>query len=446
MGYYRIRTCGMDNKRLWNMCAYHGVDIWDLEFGKESYFLSVSKKDLGVFSELVKKTDVKYSVESEHGFPHMVDRFRKNLTFFLGLLTALGLMTGLSQFVWSIQIVGNTGYGDEELLRFMKIQNVVHGMWKQKVACSELAASLREYFPNITWVTVKIEGTNLVVEMKENILDSDRLSVDEESADENADENGEEIQKEVSGENKNYDSQEDKTGEPGNLVAEKDGVIVQMITRSGVPLVTPGMECKKGDVLVEGVVPIYNDSKEVVRYEYVDADADISIQTTYAYYDEFDRNYEKAVYEHSEYSYFLQAGKWRFGKAAEDDKTVEDKEMDGEGKTSETGTKQIKESHQLTLTDTFLLPVYYGTEEERVYQITDSVYTEEECENLANTRLNRFLSDLEKKGVQIYENNVKIVMTDAKCMIKGEIVVVESAFRKETFSPETYLTVQSQEE
>ena len=121
------------------MCAYHGVDIRNLEFREESYFLSISKKNLGVFTELVKKTDVKYELVSEHGFPYLLDRFRNNITFFLGIGAALGLMIGLSQFIWSIQIVGNTGYGDEELLRFMKTRNVAHGMWKQKVACSELA-------------------------------------------------------------------------------------------------------------------------------------------------------------------------------------------------------------------------------------------------------------------------------------------------------------------
>ena len=413
------------------MCAYHGVDIWNLEFRDESYFLSISKKNLGVFTELVKKTDVKYELVSEHGFPYLLERFRKNITFFLGIGAALGLMIGLSQFIWSIQIVGNTGYGDEELLRFMKTRNVAHGMWKQKVACSELAASLREYFPNITWVTVKIQGTNLVVEMKENILDSDRLSSETESADES----GNQAQSQVSEDDGDPDAQTDAAEVPSNLVAEKDGVIVQMITRSGVPLVTPGTECKKGDVLVEGVVPIYNDSKEVVRYEYVEADADISIQTTYAYYDEFDRNYENAVYDHSEFRYFLQVGKWKIGKSAE--KAAEDENL---------SKMELGEYHQLTLTDTFLLPVYYGTEEERIYQIRDAVYTEEECEDLANARLNRFLSDLEKKGVQIYENNVKIVMSDAKCIIKGEILVVERAFRKEPFSPGAYLTAQLQEE
>lgn len=69
------------------MCAYHGVDIWNLEFREESYFLSISKKNLGVFTELVKKTDVKYELVSEHGFPYLLERFRKNITFFweLGL-------------------------------------------------------------------------------------------------------------------------------------------------------------------------------------------------------------------------------------------------------------------------------------------------------------------------------------------------------------------------
>ena len=41
-----------------------------------------------------------------------------------------------------------------------------------------------------------------------------------------------------------------------DLAAPKDGMVVSIVTRSGVPLVSAGMEVKKGDILVEGGVPI----------------------------------------------------------------------------------------------------------------------------------------------------------------------------------------------
>lgn len=401
LGYYRVDASGEDIKRLWNMCAFHGIDIWDLRVGDHSYFFSFSIKDLTVFDELVRKTDVTYKIILEAGIPSLIGKIRRNWSFFSGALLAIGIMFLLSQFVWSIRIEGNTGYGEEELLRFLREQDVTHGMRKNKIICSDLAASLREQFPNITWVTAKIEGTNLIIDMKENILDHD-------------------LEKYTKG------------AAPANLIAEKDGVIVKMITRTGTPLVTPGMSCKKGDVLVEGVVPIYNDSQEIVRYEYVVADADVEIQCSYFYFDEFSRNYVEKVYQESKNSAFLQIFGWRMGEP--------DKKQDGKEK------RKVREYHQLRFTDTFLLPVYYGKEEQRFYKKTDRYYAEESAKILAEKHLSLFLENLEKKGVQIYENNVKIEMTDAKCITKGEVVVVEKTGKQSAFSPGELLTAQQPQE
>ena len=59
-----------------------------------------------------------------------------------------------------------------------------------------------------------------------------------------------------------------KEGEGMDLVAEKEGEVVSIITRSGIPRVTAGMKVNKGDILVEGGVPIYNDDGTVKRYDY----------------------------------------------------------------------------------------------------------------------------------------------------------------------------------
>lgn len=48
-----------------------------------------------------------------------------------------------------------------------------------------------------------------------------------------------------------------------------------MVTRQGTPLVRAGDEIKKGQELVSGIVDITDDSQEVIRYAYVQADADI---------------------------------------------------------------------------------------------------------------------------------------------------------------------------
>ena len=65
-----------------------------------------------------------------------------------------------------------------------------------------------------------------------------------------------------------------------------------MITRSGLPRKKVGDLCKKGEILVSGILELKDDSQEVVKYEAVHADADIYIKRQKAYYHEIPMIYE----------------------------------------------------------------------------------------------------------------------------------------------------------
>ena len=41
-------------------------------------------------------------------------------------------------------------------------------MKKKKINCEELEAGMREAFPQITWVSARVSGTRLVIQIKEN--------------------------------------------------------------------------------------------------------------------------------------------------------------------------------------------------------------------------------------------------------------------------------------
>ena len=47
-------------------------------------------------------------------------------------------------------------------------------------------------------------------------------------------------------------------------MAERDGEIIKMITRSGLPRKKVGDLCKKGEILVSGILELKDDSQEVV--------------------------------------------------------------------------------------------------------------------------------------------------------------------------------------
>lgn len=63
------------------------------------------------------------------------------------------------QWKYKKQYSGNTEISEKE--------EIVHGMSKKKVNCTQLAASVRKDFPDITWVSARITGCKLILDIKE---------------------------------------------------------------------------------------------------------------------------------------------------------------------------------------------------------------------------------------------------------------------------------------
>lgn len=384
-GYLKLRLTGRMPERFLNLCAANRIIIWNLLYDdKNSYLLTMSIQDFRKLQPLCRKTGCKLHIVEKHGLPFFFYNNRKRKGFFIGFLLFAGLLYLLSCFIWNIHIDGNHANSTFTILAFLEQKGVHHGIWKNDVVCQDISAEVRQAFPNITWVSTKIEGTRLLVEIKENV---DGYKVKE---------------------------PEQKDLNPCNLTATKAGEVVKIITRSGIPKATEGTVCEKGDILVSGEIPIINDAGETIRYDYVHADSDIYLKTQYYYYKEFKRKYTHREYEEEiKTAPFLEAGNYRL-----------DLKLP---KKREALAVSYENRHQLFLTENFALPIYYGTTTSREYREHDQIYTEEECRNIAEKQLRQYQDELKKMGVQISENNVKIKITGTKCIAKGELVVIEQA-------------------
>ena len=174
----------------------------------------------------------------------------------------------MSGFIWAIEVEGNYFVTTDVFYDFFMENGFEVGMKKKDVDIERLEKAIRTKFEIVTWTSAQIDGTRLLIQVKEN----DLISVEE---------------------RRDFA----KEGEGMDLVAEKEGEVVSIITRSGIPRVTAGMKVNKGDILVEGGVPIYNDDGTVKRYDYCVADADIMLRCVYEL-----EEILKEKYEHKQYT------------------------------------------------------------------------------------------------------------------------------------------------
>lgn len=418
-GYVKIKVYGYSPERFLNLCSNHQVLIWDLkscnssslggdgqnskylstDSGGNAYEMYMSVKGFRKLRPIVRKTKTRVLIMEKCGMPFLLHRYRKRKMFFVGVVLCSVIIYLFSLFVWDIQFKGNSARTSEVLVKFLEENNLRHGMLKSDIDCEAVETMIRNEFDDIIWTSVEIKGTRLIVYVQESL--------------------------------KIENTGETNSDVPTDLCAKRDGTIESIITRSGTPLVSVGDAVSAGAVLVSGRIDIIGDNGEVVNYQYCSSDADIYIRTTYPYEETFSLVYtDKKYIGEPEASYYVKtfSRKWNLD-MSRDDKGV--------------AYEEVSEEKQLHLWNNFYLPFYWGSVTKRFYENVDKTYTKQQAEALANQNLNQFCEDLQKKGVQIIENNVTINVNEKICVVSGSVVVVEKTGESR---PTEILQVQPQEE
>ena len=237
-GYVKIRIKGYSPERFLNLCSHHQIDIWGLQPCKNSYEMYVKLKDFRKIRPIVRKTRTKVVLVERFGMPFFLTRCQSRTWFLAGAVLCILLLMFYTSFIWDIHFEGNEKWTDEVLLQFLEQEKITPAMPKGKVDCADIVRKIRQKYDDIVWVSASIDGSRLKIQIKEN------------------EDTFQEVQKEE---------------KPCDLIAEQDGVITKMVTRSGVPMVHVGDQVKKGDILVSGRIEVCNDAKEVVEYQYEQA-------------------------------------------------------------------------------------------------------------------------------------------------------------------------------
>ena len=170
-GYVRVRIYGEQTERFLNLCRAHEIRISDLR--KESDLSLTGCLQIRDFFRLApihRKTKVKIHILEKHGLPFFFYRSKKRKAFFIGIFACALILFGLSGRVWEIDVSGNARNSTQEILDFLKEEGIVHGIQRSKISCSAIATTIRENYNDITWVSARIEGTCLVITVKEGIF------------------------------------------------------------------------------------------------------------------------------------------------------------------------------------------------------------------------------------------------------------------------------------
>ncbi len=383
-GYLAIKVVGFSPERFMNLCSNHHLFLWDIVNHGDYYTMNISLKNFYKLKGFTRKTGTRVVITQRYGLPFLSVRMWRRKIFIAGLVGSLLFWLWMAGFIWAVEVEGNFFITTDMFQDFLVENGIRTGMNKKEVDIEKLEEAIRTKFDIVTWTSAKIEGTKLLIQVRENDL----------------------IQMEAG----NADAAETEQGM--DLTANKDGVVVSMVTRSGVPLVHIGDEVKKGDILVEGAVPIYQDDGTVKRYEYCVADADIMLQCVYSLKEEIMEKHEEKHFTGKEKKQFFII----FG--------TKEIKMPLLGKKFDQ-CDMIEEKKQLKIFRNYYLPVYIGSNQYREYKVEEQIYTKEQVKVLFEEKLQKFIETLQEKGVQIIEKNVTIKKASGKWKMNADFLAQE---------------------
>lgn len=380
-GYVRICIIGNSYDRFLNLCAYHDIVLWNLAPAGEAYEAYVSLSDFRKLRQIVRKSRTSVRITQRCGLPFFLHKYRKRKMYVIGIAAAALFMFWLSSHVWNISIEGNVSQTDDVIFEYLENSGISHGMAKSQVDCTALASQLRNNFPRFSWVTAQLKGTRLVINVKEGTAAADMPETDEK--------------------------------EPSGIAAAKAGTVLSVYTRKGRSVVWPGDEVKKGDLLISGILPIYDDSKTLHSVQYVCADGDIRLKTQTHYRDELAltahrKNYTGRSSDH----YSIHIGGIPFSLPVRE--TYEQSDI-------------LAQTHQIKIFENFYLPIQITKYTIKEYEMIEINYTKEQAQEIMQSNFEHFIKKLKEKGVQIFENDVKIEWNEKSAIASGVLITGENA-------------------
>lgn len=215
-----VEAEGFFVERLINLCKINNIKIWDIVYintGKITF--KMASKDYKKLKPYIKRSKCKVRIKTKRGIYFDLFRYRKRRLFIYLVAFLLVLFFVASNFVWKIEVTGNKIISTDRINELIKSSGTHVGQVKFFIKKGRISDYIRANLYEASWVGVDIQGTTLIISIKEKIISKE----------------------------------EDKTV-PGNIVATKSAVITKIIAENGTAVFKTGSYINKGDVAIKGVI------------------------------------------------------------------------------------------------------------------------------------------------------------------------------------------------
>ncbi len=218
-GSVRLECEGGFPERFLNEAAKREIALWDISYSGISLFCRCKAHRYRELRPVARAASVRMRVKKRYGLPFLLRPFRLRWGLAAGAVLGLVLLQLLASRLWVVRIVGNQRVSEQAVREVLYPLGIYEGASLNGVDVPDLQLTALQRMPELVWLTVNFEGSTAVVEVRER-----------------------------------QEAQPILPDEPANIVAARDGVIVDIDAVSGQAMVKAGDAVTEGTLLISGVM------------------------------------------------------------------------------------------------------------------------------------------------------------------------------------------------
>ena len=144
LGYVTIRVEGLFLERFINICTSKKILLWSIKRKQATLlYANIGINDYKKIRPICKKTKSKINIQSKKGIPFLLHKYRKRKLFIVLLITVLITLFASSNFIWNIEISGNTNISKEEIIQSLNEEGLRIGKAKSEINLAEIINRIR---------------------------------------------------------------------------------------------------------------------------------------------------------------------------------------------------------------------------------------------------------------------------------------------------------------
>jgi len=217
-GYVVIRLKAANSEKVLNLLRKKGIRMWDVEKKEDGIKLKISYEDYKKYEGIIKET--KMETVNKKGLSLKLGKLKVRKGFLAGLLILLVCLYVLSSLVWNVEVVGTNSVTARNIINVLEQNNITMPIAHSSLQPKKIETLIYSNFEKFKFVEVYIEGSNLIIFVKE----------------------------------KKPEKAEIKSNEPSSIISSKNAIINKVIAKSGQPMVKEGDVVYEGQTLVMGMV------------------------------------------------------------------------------------------------------------------------------------------------------------------------------------------------